>query len=109
MSAVTDTGKEIKFDVKKKPGISNLLTIYSLTSGKPIADLQNELEGKSYAEFKRIVASNLVSYLEPFARRRKEFLTREVYVNDILKRGAARAHPIASATMQEVKKAMGLA
>jgi len=109
MSAVTDTGKEIKFDVKKKPGISNLLTIYSLTSGKPIADLQNELEGKSYAEFKRIVASNLVSYLEPFARRRKEFLTREVYVNDILKRGAARAQTIASATMQEVKKAMGLA
>ena len=74
-----------------------------------IADLQNELEGKSYAEFKRIVASNLVSYLEPFARRRKEFLTREVYVNDILKRGAARAQTIASATMQEVKKAMGLA
>ena len=109
MSAVTDTGKEIKFDPKKKPGISNLLTISSLINNRPVAELEAGLKGKSYAEFKKRVANDLVNYLEPFSKRRKEFLTREVYVNDILKRGASRAQTIASATMQEVKKSMGLA
>lgn len=108
MAAVTDTDKIIKFDSKKKPGISNLLTIYSLVSKKPVMELEAELKGKSYAEFKRIVADNLIGYLEPLARRRKELLTREIYVNDILKRGASKAQTIAGATMQEVKKAMGL-
>jgi len=108
MSAVTDTGKDIKFDAKKKPGISNLLTIYSQISDKPVAESEIELKGKSYAEFKKRVAADLVNYLEPFSRRRKEFLTREVYVNDILKRGADKARTIAGTTMQEVKKSMGL-
>ena len=108
MSAVTDTQKQIKYDVAKKPGISNLLTIYSLISDKPIAGLEAELKGKSYAEFKKIVSLNLINYLGPLQRRRKELLTREVYVQDILKRGAGRAQVIASATILEAKKAMGL-
>jgi tryptophanyl-tRNA synthetase len=109
MSAVTDTGKEIKFDQKKKPGISNLLVINSLVLQKPVKQLETELKDKSYAEFKKTTAQALIDYLEPLRRKRKELLTREVYVNDILKKGAQKAQTIASETMREVKKAMGLA
>ena len=55
-SAVTDTGKEVKFDEKNKPGISNLLTIHSSLSGRSIADLENEFAGKGYGDFKSAVA-----------------------------------------------------
>ena len=108
MGAVTDTEKAIKFDQKKKPGISNLLVINSLISEKPIEQLETELKGKSYAEFKKETAEALINYLEPLRRKRRELLTREVYVNDILKKGAAKAQTIAQETMREVKKAMGL-
>jgi tryptophanyl-tRNA synthetase len=106
--AVTDTSKEIIFDVKKKPGISNLLTIQSLVTSTPVGQLEKEMAGKSYSEFKKIVAQTLVDYLEPMRRKRKELLTRDVYVNDILKRGAAKAQTVASETMRDVKTAMGL-
>jgi len=108
MAAVTDTQKTIKFDPKKKPGISNLLTINSLISGKKTSQLETELKGKTYAEFKKQTAQALIEYLEPLRRKRKELLTREVYINDILSRGATKAQSIASATMHEVKTAMGL-
>jgi tryptophanyl-tRNA synthetase len=108
MAAVTDTGKEIVFDTKKKPGISNLLTIESLVSGKTVAGLEKEFKGRNYSEFKKTVATDLIGYLEPLRRKRQELLTREVYVNDILKRGAHKAMTIANSTMQEVKTAMGL-
>ncbi|MFA6376324.1 MAG: tryptophan--tRNA ligase [Candidatus Paceibacterota bacterium] len=109
MAAVTDTGKDIKFDVKKKPGISNLLAINSLILDKPVNQLEKEFEGKSYAEFKKATAETLTGYLAPLQRKRKELLTREVYVNDILKKGASKAQTIATETMREVKIAMGLA
>jgi tryptophanyl-tRNA synthetase len=54
------------------------------------------------------VAETLTDYLEPMRRKRNELLARDVYVNDILKRGAAKAQTIASETMREVKTAMGL-
>ena len=108
-SAVTDTGKEIIFDPKKKPGISNLLTIQSLIANKPVMELEQELAGKSYSEFKKLVAQTLIDYLEPLRRKRKELLTRDVYINDILRRGASKAQTIATQTMHEIKSAMGLA
>lgn len=108
MTAVTDPGKEVKYDVKRKPGISNLLTIYSLFSGKPVKDLEKKFKGKGYAEFKKSLISLLVNSLEPFRRKRKELLTREVYLREILNQGAKRARVIAQSTLQEVREKMGL-
>ena len=108
MRAVTDTGKVIKYNPNVKPGISNLLTIYSLLSGKPIKDLEKKFKGKGYSEFKKSLAELLVNSLEPFRRKRKELLQREVYVNEILKQGGKRAHSIAQSTVQDVRKKMGL-
>lgn len=123
--AVTDTGKTIKYDQKAKPGISNLLTIYSLFSaakppkelashgavpfsGKSIQEIEKKFKGKGYANFKKSLAELLIESLEPFRRKRKELLQREVYLKEILEQGRKRAQSIASSTMEEVKKKMGL-
>ena len=109
MSATTDSGKDVKFNITKKPGISNLLMIYSLLTGKPTQQLEKEFAGKNYGEFKKSLAQVVVNYLEPFRRKQKELQTREVYVQEILKQGRDKALTIAQETMREVKEKMGLA
>ena len=108
MAAVTDTGKVVKYDPVKKAGISNLLTIYSLFSGKTVKEMEKKFKEKGYANFKKSLSDLLIDSLEPFRRKKKELLTREVYVKEILSQGARRAQTIAQSTMQEVKKKMGL-
>lgn len=108
MKAVTDTGKVIKYQPEKKPGISNLLTIYSLLSGKTIKDLEKKFKNKGYADFKKSLAELLVNSLETFRRKRKELLAREVYVKEILNQGTKKAQVIAQSTIQEARKKMGL-
>ncbi len=108
MSAITDTGKIIKYEPKRKPGISNLLTIYSLFSEKPIKEIEKKFKGKGYAEFKKQIAELLILKLEPFRRKRKELLSREVYVKEILNQGAKKAQIIAQSTLQQAKQKMGL-
>ncbi len=109
MAAVTDTGKIIKYNQKLKPGISNLLTIYSLFSEKSVKDLEKKFKGKGYADFKKALAELLINSLEPFRKKRKELLQREVYVKEILEQGRKKAKTIAQSTIQEVKEKMGLA
>jgi tryptophanyl-tRNA synthetase len=108
MSAITDSGKEIKYNPVKKPGISNLLVIYSLFSEKPIKELENFFNGKSYSFFKKSLSELLINSLEPFRRKRKELLLRETYIKETLNIGAKRAETIAQSTMEEVKSKMGL-
>jgi tryptophanyl-tRNA synthetase len=108
MSAVTDTGKTIKFDPKKKPGISNLLTIYSLFNNQPIKDLEKQFKDKGYAEFKKSLVKVLVNSLEPFRRKRKGLLNREVYIREILNQNEKKAQIIARSTITDIRKKMGL-
>ncbi len=108
MAAVTDPGKNIKYDLSKKPGISNLLTIYALFGGKPIREIEKEFKNKGYADFKKSLTKLLVNSLEPFRKKKKELLTREVYVKEILNQGARKAGVIAQSTMEDVRKRMGL-
>ncbi len=107
-SAVTDTEKTIKYNKTKKPGISNLLTIYSLLSDKKIRDIEDEMKDKSYKEFKESLAELIVLKLEPFRKKREELLSREVYVREILKKGEEKASVIAQSKINEVKNKMGL-
>jgi len=106
--AVTDSGKTIKYDPKSKPGISNLLTIYSLIGDVPIKDIEKKFKGKNYAQFKKELADLLIDKLGIFRRRKKELLTREVYIKEILTQGRKKAQIIAQSTIQEVKNKMGL-
>jgi len=107
MAAVTDLGRIVKY-ADSKPGISNLLTIYSLFSDKSIKEIEKKFNKKGYADFKKSLAELLIRYLEPFRRKRKELLLREVYIKEILQKGAERAEILAQSTLEETKKKMGL-
>jgi tryptophanyl-tRNA synthetase len=108
MRAVTDLGREIKYDPVKKPGISNLLKIYSIFSEKSIEELEEKYKGKGYEEFKRDLARLLIKKLEVFRKKKKELEKRRVYLKEILRKGAERAEKIAKLTMKEVREKMGL-
>jgi len=107
MRAVTDSGKEIKFDKKRKPGISNLMLIYSLFSGKKIKEIEKEFKGKGYAFFKKKLAELLIEKLKNFREKRKNLLKREIYLREILEKGKEKAERIARETMKEVKEKIG--
>jgi len=106
--AVTDSGKEIKYNEKKKPAISNLLTIYHLFSNKSIAELEKKYKNKGYAEFKKDLAEVVIKGLKPFQERRKKLEKTPRQVEKILAEGAKKAQKIAKKTIEEVKKKMGL-
>ncbi len=107
MSAVTDTGKTIVYNKTKKPGISNLLTIYSSFKGITIKQAEKELENKKYSEFKKILANLVIDSLKPFNEKKNELKSRDTYINEILNQGAKRAQSIAEVTIKDVKKKMG--
>lgn len=107
-AAVTDSGKEIIYRPKEKPGISNLLAIYSLFSGKAIKKIEKGFQKKSYFEFKQALTGLLSHSLSVFREKRKELLKRKSYVQEILTDGAEKARAIASDTLTKVKQKMGL-
>jgi len=107
-SAVTDTGREIIFDSETKPGISNLLTIYSALSGESIESIENQFVGKGYGDFKGAVAEVVVDYLTPVRTRTLELLDDPGHLASILEAGAAKARTVASATIADVYEKIGL-
>ena len=107
-SAVTDTGREVRFDSSEKPGISNLLTIFSTLSGRPVAEIENEFVGKGYGDFKGAVAEVVVEYLRPVRTRTLELLDDPTHLNLILRSGAEKAGMVASKTLAEVYERIGL-
>src|SRR3989344_9478726 len=106
--AVTDSGKEIYFDEDKKPAISNLLTIFSLLSGKDVTETENEYKGKSYVDFKSDLAEMVINFLKPFQEKRKEFENNPEKVKEILERSEEKARQLTNITLREVRQKMGL-
>lgn len=107
-SAVTDTGKEVRFDEKEKPGISNLLTIHSSLSGMTVAELENEFAGKGYGDFKAAVADVVTSYFAPVREKTNALLADEKGLLEILDAGSAKARLVASDTLAKTYSALGL-
>ena len=107
-SAVTDAGREVKFDLAEKPGISNLLTIHSALSGRSISDLENEFAGKGYGDFKTAVAEVVVEYLRPIRAKAVELLEDEKHLLDILHQGSAKARVVAQETVNATYKNLGV-
>jgi tryptophanyl-tRNA synthetase len=107
-SAVTDTGREVKFDEKEKAGISNLLTIHSQLSGTSISDLEQRFEGKGYGDFKGEVAGVVVDYFAPIRKRALELLEDESALLKLLAEGAEKARAVASETISQTYKNLGL-
>ena len=108
MSAVTDTETCVKYDPVNKPGISNLLTIYSALSDISIEEAENQFKDfTSYGEFKKIVADKVLEVIVPFQEKYKEILASGV-IDGILEEGAKRASYVANKTLRKVKKTIGL-
>ncbi len=106
--AVTDSGKEIKYDPENKSAISNLLTIYSLLSDREINKIEGEYEGKSYVEFKNDLAEVIINFLKPLQERYREFSSNMDSVETILSEAEEKARVLAVQTLREVKNRMGL-
>ena len=107
-SAVTDTGRDVIFDEKEKPGVSNLLTIYSALTGKTIAQSQEDFTGKGYGDFKGAVAEVVVDYLNPVREKANELLEDETHLKKLLSIGAEKAEAVASKTLSDTYKALGM-
>lgn len=106
--SATDSGKEVKFDEKEKPGISNLLTIYSLLSGKKINDLESQYAGKTYVEFKNDLAEVIVNFLKPHQEKYNDLRANPDKVLKILESSEEKARTIAEQNLKEIKQKMGL-
>ena len=107
MSAVTDSGSEVKYDVENKPGISNLLTIYAALKEISIEEAEKEFVNSRYGDFKKAVADVVCSEMEAFQAKYRAILESKAY-EAALKEGAERANKIANITLNRVKKAVGL-
>jgi tryptophanyl-tRNA synthetase len=106
-SAVTDSETEVRFDEEAKPGVSNLLTIYSALTGRGIDDLEKAYAGKGYGDFKGDLADVVVEFVTPFRNRTRALLDDRAELDAVLTRGAARAREVASRTLADVYDRVG--
>ncbi|HZJ08045.1 MAG TPA: tryptophan--tRNA ligase [Nocardioidaceae bacterium] len=106
-SAVTDSGSEVLF-AEGKPGISNLLTIYSGLTGRSVPDLEKEYVGRGYGDFKKDLADVVVDFVTPFRNRTLELLEDHDQLDDVLRSGADRANAVAEQTLSDVYDRIGL-
>jgi len=107
-SAVTDTGREVVFDDKEKPGVSNLLTILSVATGKAVPELEAAYAGRGYGDLKGDVADAVIELLAPVRDRYAELIADPAGLDAVLRDGAARAGAVAEATMSAVRERVGL-
>jgi tryptophanyl-tRNA synthetase len=104
--AVTDSGREVRYDKENKAAISNLMTIYALCAGVTLEEVEARFEGKGYGQFKKELAEVVIATLEPIQKRQRELLESGV-VLDILREGAERAASKAADTLAKVKERVG--
>lgn len=107
MKATTDSEGVIRFDIAEKPGISNLMTIYSVLAGKSIEQITKDYEGRGYGDFKKDLVDITVNALAPIKANFEEIRNSQELI-DILKDGAERANAIAIPVLQRVKNNFGL-
>jgi tryptophanyl-tRNA synthetase len=106
-SAVTDTDTVIRYDVAEKPGVSNLLTIYSTLTGTPVADLEKQYEGKGYGALKTDLAEVMVDFVTPFQERTRQYLDDPETLDAVLAKGAEKARAVAAETLARAYDRVG--
>ncbi len=105
--AVTDSDGEVRYDPAAKPGVSNLMTIYSCMTGKEFAAIEAEFAGKGYGDFKTAVAESVIAELSPVQAEYKRILADKAYLEGVLKEGAAHANAIADRVLSKVYRKAG--
>ena len=105
--AVTDSDTVVRFDPENKPGVSNLLSIYSCFSGKTIEQAEIEFEGKGYGDFKTKVAEAVIEGVAPIQAEQQRIVKDKAYLEEVLKDGAYRASKLAYKTLDKVYRKVG--
>jgi len=106
-SAVTDSETDIRFDEENKPGVSNLLTIYSALSGETVEALVEKYAGRGYGDLKGDLAEVVIEFVTPFRTRALELLDDRAYLDSVLADGAERARDVAERTLADVYDRVG--
>ncbi len=97
----------IRFDTENKPGVSNLLTIYSVLTGKPVAELERDYEGKMYGALKTDLAEVMVEFVTPFRERTQQYLDDPESLDAVLAKGAEKARAVAAETLAQAYERVG--
>ena len=105
--AVTDSDSEVRYDPENKPGVSNLLSIYTAFSGKSIEEAEREFVGRGYGDFKLAVGEAVADKLAPVQSEQARLLSDKEYLNSVLKADAERAYKVASSTLSKVYRKIG--
>jgi len=105
--AVTDCETSVRFDVENKPGVSNMLQIYSVCTGKSIAEIEAELSGQGYGSLKKHVGEAVVEMLRPIREETQKLLADKAYLESVFKNGAEKASYPANKTLRKVYKKIG--
>ncbi|MER5225053.1 tryptophan--tRNA ligase [Streptomyces flaveus] len=106
-SAVTDTGTDIRYDAENKPGISNLLSIYSTLTGAGIQELEQRYAGKGYGALKTDLAEVMTDFVTPFRERTQQYLDDPETLDSILAKGAEKARAVAAETLSQAYEKVG--
>ena len=105
--AVTDSDACVRFAPENKPGVSNLMAIYSTITGQTMEEIEQEFEGKGYGDFKPAVAEAVIEELRPIQERFRQFIGDKAYLEQCYKDNAPKAQRIARKTLQKVMKKVG--
>ncbi|NLV86311.1 MAG: tryptophan--tRNA ligase, partial [Clostridiales bacterium] len=105
--AVTDSDSCVRYDVSEKPGVSNLMQIYSAATGSSFESIENEFSGRGYGDFKLKVGESVVELLRPIREEAERLLADKVYLEETYKNGADRASLTAEHTIRKVYKKLG--
>lgn len=108
-SAVTDSDGVVRYDVENKPGISNLMGIYSVLTGKSYEEIEKEFDGQGYGSFKTAVAESVVDSLRPVQEEYNCILADKAYLEGVLKDGAEKARYQANKLVNKVYRKVGFA
>jgi len=105
--AVTDSEKEVIYDSIKKAGISNLMTLYSLTTNTSISDIEKEFNNKGYGDFKIAVANAIIEFLHPIQEKFNKLRQNESMLNKVLEKGKQNAKSKAKSLIEKVHSKIG--
>ena len=106
--AVTDSENVVRFAPETKPGVSNLMQIYSAITNKGFEEIEKDFEGKGYGDFKMAVAEVVVGKLKPIQEKYNELLENRDYLVKVYTEGKMKAEKIAIKTINEVKEKIGI-
>jgi tryptophanyl-tRNA synthetase len=105
--AVTDAETDVRYDPEAKPGVSNLLTVFSVLTGRPVPELEAAYAGGGYGALKTDLAQAVVEFTAPLRERTQQWLDDRAALDDVLAEGAERARSLAGETLRRVYDAVG--